>query len=65
MTCDDVMQNEVMLVAEIKRDVIFHINDGGRDPRLEMSGVSAHDRSRVGAVDNVLESGGEMSTTTP
>ena len=65
MTCDDVIQNEVMFVAEIKRDVIFNIDDGRRDPRMEMSGVSAHDRSRVGAVDNVLESGGEMSTATP
>ena len=54
-----------MLVLYTKFDVIFNTDDGGRDPRLEMSGVSAHDRSRGCVVDNVLESGGEMSTTTP
>ena len=54
-----------MLVLYTKFDVIFNADDGRRDPRLEMSAVSAHDRSRVGIVDNVLESGGEMSTATP
>ena len=54
-----------MLVLYTKFDVIPNADDGRRDPRLEMSGVSAHDRSRAGAVDNILESGGEMSTATP
>ena len=54
-----------MLVLYTKFDVISNADDGRRYSRLEMSGVSAHDRSRVGAVDNALEFGGEMSTATP
>ena len=63
--CSDVMQGEVMLVLYTNYDVIFNADDGRRHPRLNICCISAHDSSRGGAIGNVLESGGEMSTTTP